>query len=175
MTRHLPSLCLLLGLACGAQPSGTADGGAALIADFEARHARAQRELAVAPDEEARYDALAQAFVGRALTQRFRRAQAVARRLEKDHATLVLDEVTHDRVEILGADAQGVQVEATWRMRGSLLHSGHIHPRHLRAIARFRLEPGEDGWRIAAVIPVDWQELPAAAPTPAVPPTPDLR
>ncbi len=167
--------CLLLVASCGpGHPTGAA-GGAALIADFEARHAQAQLDLAVAPDATTRHAALAQAFVGEALTERFRRAESAARDRQDAHAKLILDEVTHERTEIVGSSSRGVELEAHWRTRGSLEHSGHIHPRHLRATARFWVIPADTGWRIAGLSPVDWVALPSAAPTPVAPDPPEPR
>ena len=167
--------CLLLAASCGpGHPSG-AVGGAALIADFEARHAQAQLGLAVAPDAATRHAVLSQAYVGEALTERFRRAESATRRREDTHTRLILDEVTNERTEIVGASSRGIELEAHWRTRGSVEHSGHVHPRHLRATARFWIIPADPGWRIAALSPIDWVALPSAAPTPVAPYSPDPR
>lgn len=118
----------------------------------------AVRSAARAASPAERRAALAQAYTASALTQQLRDREASRRR--RDGGGVVVDELEMEDVVVLRGGARAATLEVSWRMAGTVSHSGHAHRRHLRARSRWEAVVTPDGWRIAEEQPIEVLPLP---------------
>lgn len=124
------------------------------------RHARALRAAGGADGPDALYAALEGAFAGHALTDRFRDREAARRARLREGGALEVEEVIAERATLLSAAGPEATLELQWRLRGSVTHAGHTHPRHLRATSRVTARHTDAGWRIVDDQPVEVLAMP---------------
>lgn len=101
-------------------------------------------------DRDAVHGALAEAFVGEALTRQYVETWATLVRMDEEGTALRILGVERDALELLpGEAASEVRVDLSWRVRGVVSHQGHRHPRIARYRAVYTLVPTPEGLRIA--------------------------
>ena len=149
--RHLGTASVLLLGACAPPPS---DVVAALPVALET----AQEAAARAETPRALRDALALAYTDDALTAQLR--DRWRGREARGGTLLQLTEFVVEDLRVLEGSTQDARLEASWRMAGTVVHSGHAHPRHLRAWVRWEARQTPGGWRISREQPLEVLALP---------------
>lgn len=115
-------------------------------------------------EEEAIYDSLAQSVSGDLLEDLYLQIRRNLEMADQGSALARLEELEIVDGEILHTETGPGRVPvidylATWTVRGSLEHWGHVHSRLNQYQARFRLSGGEEGWRIEEFEPLDEERL----------------
>ncbi len=131
--------------------SASAPAPAELLAVFRPLHANVYRAFDYRREEDI-YAALEQSVDGPMLDELYNQ---VYRSLVNQEAGGAQSRVRS--VELLDADVGALEreplafdVEARWRVSGSVFHWGHEHPRTYEYRARYRVAAGPKGWRLAA-------------------------
>jgi hypothetical protein len=150
MTR-LGLASLLLHAACQPPPDD-------VVAHLPLALAAAHEAASHAEDPAALRAALALAYTDGALTRQLR--DRWRGRLARGGSVYTLTEFEVEEVEVLAGSAQSADLDAAWRMAGTVLHEGHVHRRHLRARVRWEAVWTPDGWRIALEQPLEVLSLP---------------
>jgi hypothetical protein len=102
-------------------------------------------------DEERIYDTLARSVAGDLLEQIFLETRRGLELQSQGGARAKVKEVVLDAIESQGAAADAFRARATWQVRGSVGHWGHVHERRNRYRADLGVAAIEGAWRLTSV------------------------
>lgn len=155
-----PALPLFLLASCDA--GGTVVQGH--LAAFPDLHSRLVRTQGTSLEAAALHEHLSAALVGGALTEGFLRAAESSRRRVAEGATVRIEGVEYEALEIISQGPGGSHLQASWLVTGTVRHGDHSHRRSTRYAGRYLIVDTPKGPRIAEERAGDAERLPAPPP-----------
>jgi hypothetical protein len=155
-----PALLPLLLVSCDAV-GPPARGHRAAFPGLHTRLVLTQATTLVADDLHAH---LSEALVGEALTRGFLRSAAAGRRRQTEGATVRIEDVRYEDVQIIARGPEGSELQASWIVSGTVRHGDHAHRRATRYAGRYLVVDTPHGPRIAEERGGDATRLPAPPP-----------